>query len=56
VRVGVKVMVGILDAVGLGVNVLAGGRLGTRFNTEQACNKSTVVRRMSGFRIATLQW
>ena len=55
VRVGVKVMVGVLDAVGLGVDVLAGGGLGTKFRTEQACIRSTVVRRMSDLRIATLQ-
>jgi len=55
VRVGVRVMVGVLEAVGLGVDVLAGGGLGTRFRTEQACSRSTVVRRMSDLRIATLQ-
>ena len=55
VRVGVRVIVGVLDAVGLGVDVLAGGGLGIRFRTEQACSRSTVVKRMSDFRIATLQ-
>ena len=54
VRVGVRVMVGVLEAVGLSVGVLVDGGLGTRFKTEQACNRSIVVWRMSGFRIATL--
>ena len=50
-RVGVRVMVGVFDAVGLGINVLVGAGLGMRFKAEQACIRSAGIRSISSLRI-----
>lgn len=53
VRVGVCVMVGELDAVGLGVKVLVGAGFGLRFRVEQASRRITVENSTREFRIST---
>lgn len=54
-RVGVSVIVGVFDAVGLdvGVGVLAGTCLGMKSVTEQASNNSTVQVISKSLRIVT---
>jgi hypothetical protein len=54
VRVGVSVIVGVFDAVGLDVcvNVLTGAGTGIKSVTEQASKNSTVKLRKKSFRMA----
>ena len=55
VRVGVRVMVGVFDAVRLEVDVivLAGAGLGMKLKAEQACKSSTAHRKNKKLRIGS---